>query len=111
VKPLVSTDYRLVSGTLRSGPVRLAVAPLVRLAAPTDTGALRGTVKPLLAGATAVVQRLEGTVWRGVASAPVDGAGGFEARFALAPGTYRARVAPGRGFAAGVSPPLEVAPA
>jgi SpoIID/LytB domain protein len=110
VKPLVSTDYRLVSGTLRSGPVRLSVAPLVRLAPPTAAGALRGTVKPLLAGATAVVQRLAGTVWRGVASAPVDQAGGFEARFALTPGTYRARVAPGRGFAPGVSPPLEVAP-
>jgi stage II sporulation protein D len=111
VKPQASTDYRLVSGTLRSARVRLAVAPFVRLAPPTDAVALRGTVKPLLTGATAVVQRFDGTAWREVARAPVDEAGAFEARFSLAPGTYRARVAPGRGFVPGVSPPVDVAPA
>lgn len=111
VKPEASTEYRLVSGTVRSARVRLAVAPLVRLTPPTDAAALRGTVRPLLPGATAVVQRLEGTAWREVARASVDEAGAFEARFSLAAGTYRARVAPGRGFVPGVSPPLDVSPA
>lgn len=111
VKPPASTDYRLVSGTLRSSRVRLAVAPLVRLTPPTDAVALRGTVKPLLPGATAVVQRFDGTAWREAARAAVDQAGGFEARFSVVPGTYRARVAPGRGFVPGVSPPVDVAPA
>jgi stage II sporulation protein D len=111
VKPEASTDYRLVSGTIRSARVRLAVAPLVRIAAPTDTAALRGIVKPLLPGATAVVQRLEGTAWREVARAPVDETGTFEARFDVTPGTYRARVAPGRGLVPGVSASLDVAPA
>jgi stage II sporulation protein D len=111
VKPLQSTEYRLVSGTLKTAPVRFAVAPLVRLVAPTDAAALRGSVKPALPGATAVVQRLEGTAWREVSRATVDDAGAFEARFALTPGTYRARVAPGRGLVAGVSPPLDVAAA
>jgi stage II sporulation protein D len=110
VEPLASTEYRLASGTVRGTPVRLAVAPLVRLAAPTDGAALRGTVKPLLPGAVAVLQRLDGAAWREVARAPIDAAGGFEARLQLTPGTYRARVAPGRGFAPGVSPVLDVVP-
>lgn len=111
LKPVASMEYRLVSGTVRSTPVRFAVAPLVRLAAPTDAAALRGTVKPLLPGAVAVVQKLEGAAWLEVARAQVDAAGAFEARLELTPGSYRARVAPGRGFAAGVSPVLDVAPA
>jgi stage II sporulation protein D len=111
VKPLVSTDFRLVSGTLRSAPVRLAVAPLVRLEAPADPAALRGTVKPVVPGATAVVQRLVGTAWREAARATLDEAGAFVAQLELTPGTYRARVAPGRGLVAGVSQPLDVAPA
>jgi stage II sporulation protein D len=108
VKPLATVDYRLVSGTVRGAPVRVAVAPLVRLAAPTDTATLRGTVKPLLLGASVAVQRLEGTVWREVARGTVDAQGAFEAQLALVPGAYRARVAPGGGFAAGLSPVLDV---
>jgi stage II sporulation protein D len=108
VKPLVSTEYRLVSGTISSAPVRVGVAPLVRLAPPADATALRGTVQPLLPGATAVVQRFDGTSWSEVARAQIDAAGTFEARLELAPGTYRARVAPGKGFAVGVSQVLDV---
>jgi stage II sporulation protein D len=111
VKPLASTEYRLASGTVRGASVRLAVTPLIRLAAPSDEAALRGTVMPLLPGAVAVVQRLDGTAWREVARAPIDSAGGFEARLHVTPGAYRARVAPGRGFAPGLSPVLDVVPA
>ena len=38
----------------------------------------------------------------------MDEEGRFEAALDLAPGTYRARFAPGRGFAPGLSQPLEV---
>jgi hypothetical protein len=43
-----------------------------------------------------------------VAATQVDESGGFEAQLDLAPGTYRARVAAGRGFAVGFSPVLNV---
>ncbi|MGH3104270.1 MAG: SpoIID/LytB domain-containing protein [Gaiellaceae bacterium] len=111
VSPGVSTEYRLASGTVRSAPVRVAVAPLVRLATPTQSTSLRGLARPLLAGATVVIQRRQGTVWKGVAGAKVDEKGAFEAQLELTPGSYRARLAPGRGFAPGFSAILNVVPA
>ena len=108
VKPVVSADYRVASGTsLRSAPVRVGVAPLVRLQAP-DATTLRGTVRPPLGGATAVVQRFDGTLWTEVARATVDAQGAFAATLELVAGSYRVRVAPGRGFVAGLSPELVV---
>jgi hypothetical protein len=107
VKPPSTTDYRIVGGSVRSAPLRVGVAPAVRLTQP-DPAALGGTVKPTLDGATVVLQRLDGTVWRRVASATVDSAGAFQAALELVPGTYRARIAPGRGFAEGLSPELDV---
>jgi stage II sporulation protein D len=109
IKPLVSTNYRLsVSTTLFGAPVRVSVAPRIRLAPATDATALRGLVRPVVPGARVDIQRLVGSSWRAAASTSVDEAGAFEARLALAPGTYRARVAPGRGLVAGVSPSLQV---
>jgi stage II sporulation protein D len=108
VKPLSTVDYRLASGTVRGTPVRVGVAPLVRLAQPTDAVALRGTVKPQLPGASVAVQRLEGTIWREVGRGTVDAQGGFAAQLQLVPAAYRARIAPGRGFVAGLSPVLDV---
>ena len=112
VKPPVTTEYRLVIGTLRTAPLRVVVAPRVRLAPPASPSALGGTVRPVLPGVPVVVQRrtAEGS-WTRAAVARLDDAGAFEARVELAPGTYRARVAPGRGFAVGISPILDgVAP-
>jgi hypothetical protein len=58
------------------------------------------------------VQR-QGTngTWTTVAQAALAADGSFEASVNLTPGTYRARVAPGKGFAAGLSPALTVVPA
>jgi stage II sporulation protein D len=109
VKPLVSTDYRLsVSATLVGAPIRVSVAPRIRLAPATVATALRGLVRPVLPGARVDIQRLAGSSWRAAASTTVDEAGAFEAQLALTPGTYRARVAPGHGLVAGVSPALQV---
>ena len=109
VKPLVSTDYRLsVSATLFGAPVRVSVAPRVRLQPVTVATALRGLVRPVVPGTRVDVQRLVGSSWRAAASTTLDEAGAFEARLDLTPGTYRARVAPGRGLVAGVSPALRV---
>ena len=109
VKPNLTTEYRLASGTIRTDPLRVLVAPRVRLAAPAAPTALRGTVRPVLPGVPVVIQRrAESGVWSRAAVAQIDEAGGFEAQLELTPGTYRARVAAGRGFAVGFSPVLNV---
>jgi stage II sporulation protein D len=109
VKPTLSTEYRLAAGTIRTDPLRVVVAPRVRLAPPAAPTALNGTVRPVLSGVPVVIQRrAEGGRWRRVALARLDDAGRFEAQLELVPGTYRARVAPGRGFAVGISPALDV---
>lgn len=109
VKPLVTTDYRLsVSPTISGASVRVAVAPRVRLQAVTEQTVLRGFARPVLPGAKVEIQRLAGTVWRNVATAAIDESGSFEAALRLTPGSYRARLAPGRGLVAGYSPVLKV---
>jgi stage II sporulation protein D len=111
VKPAATTEYRLASARVHSAAVLVAVAPFVRLLTPQTGDVLRGSVRPALPGASVAIQRQEGGIWRSVAKAVVETGGAFEARLALTPGTYRARLAPGNGFAAGVSAPLKVLPA
>jgi stage II sporulation protein D len=109
VKPLATTAYRLaVSPTLFTRPVQVSVAPRVRLQPATTPTSLRGVVRPVVPGARADVQRLVGSSWRAAGSAAVDASGAFEVQLQLTPGTYRARVAPGRGFVPGYSPVLRV---
>ena len=109
VKPLVSTEYRLSAPSkLFGAPIRVSVAPRVRLSPATVATSLRGLVRPVTPGARVDIQRLDGSSWRPAATASVDAAGAFEARLDLTPGTYRARVAPGRGLVAGYSPALQV---
>jgi stage II sporulation protein D len=110
--PKVTTDYRIVSGIVRSAVVRVSVAPSVRLAAATDRTSVTGLVKPVLGALPVQVQRqtAKGS-WTTVARTTLASDGSFEASVDLSPGTYRARVAPGQGFAPGVSPVLTVVPA
>lgn len=108
VKPTLTTDYRLVSGKITLAPLRILVAPLVRLETPRVQTALGGTVRPVLPGTSVIVQRQAGTRWVRAASATVGEDGRFEAALELVPGTYRARIAPGGGYAVGVSPVLNV---
>jgi 5-hydroxyisourate hydrolase-like protein (transthyretin family) len=61
-----------------------------------------------LAGASVAIQRQEGSSWTTVARTTTDTAGAFAAQLQLTAGTYRARVAPGHGLVAGVSPVLAV---
>jgi hypothetical protein len=106
--PRVPTDYRLTSGAVRSSVAHVSVAPLVRFQGMPNAGRLRGYARPLFPGASVAIQRFDGSRWRAVARATIDAAGSFEATVNLSPGEYRARVAPGRGFVAGVSPTLRV---
>jgi hypothetical protein len=76
-----------------------------------NAGKLRGYARPLFPGASVAIQRFDGSSWRAVARATIDAGGSFEATVNLSPGEYRARLAPGRGFAPGVSPTLKVGPA
>jgi stage II sporulation protein D len=107
-RPKETLEYRLGSGKARSGAIVVPVAPLVRLQGMPDAETLRGYARPVLPGAPVALQRLDGNAWRTVTRATIDAAGNFEARLPLTPGSYRARLAPGRGFAPGVSLILRV---
>jgi stage II sporulation protein D len=108
VRPKVTTDYRLESGGFRTSSVRASVAPLVQLAAGADGVSVSGTVRPLLPGASVQVQRLDGGSWTTVAQTSVGSDGSYSATLNLSPGSYRARVSAGRGFAIGLSDTLVV---
>ena len=109
VKPSASTDYRLAtSATIFGPPIRVSVAPRIRLQPVTDPATLRGLVRPVVPGVRVDVQRLVGASWRPAGSGTLDVSGAFEVSVDLTPGTYRARVGPGRGLVPGVSPVLRV---
>jgi stage II sporulation protein D len=103
VRPQATSYYRLSTGQARSGVVRVDVTPHVRLLKTAGGTVLRGVVRPLVPGARVVVQRLTGPVWSMVARTTVDEEGKFEVVALLEPGSYRARVSPGRGLAPGTS--------
>jgi stage II sporulation protein D len=107
VKPSQSSQFRLVVGTIASDAVPVAVAPSVRLHVPAQLTGFWGTVKPGTAGTTVTIQRQAGSAWRVVASAKTTAQGRFTLTRAVAPGTYRARVA-AKGFAPGLSKPVTV---
>ncbi|HWH55645.1 MAG TPA: SpoIID/LytB domain-containing protein [Gaiellaceae bacterium] len=109
VRPTTTAVYRLAAGTARTAPTRVLVAPQVALSPVTDAMELRGSVKPLLAGAGVEVQKLSGRTWQTVGRATVDARGDFSARIYVPPGSYRAVVpTPGRGLVAGTSSTLVV---
>jgi stage II sporulation protein D len=108
VAPKLTTDYRLSTGKMRSGIVRLSVAPLVRILAASDKHSLSGQERPVLPGAAVQVQRLGQSGWATVSRTTTDTVGSFTARVELTPGSYRARVIAGKGFAVGVSKVLRV---
>jgi stage II sporulation protein D len=109
VKPAVSTYYRLTSGKAVAAPVRVPVASLARFYPARTPDRLRGYVRPLgLAGANVLIQRQEGPGWATVARTTVDPEGNFLAKLQLTTGVYRAWVASGRGYVAGMTPVLQV---
>lgn len=108
VKPQPGTRYRVAGGGAVSGAVSVAVAPLVRFFLAKDTAALRGMVRPVVAGANVQIQQSTAAGWRPVDNVTVDAEGNFQPRVVLGPGTYRARAALGRGLVPGVSPALKV---
>jgi stage II sporulation protein D len=109
VKPTTTTQYRLASGKVAAPPVRVPVAPLVRLAPARTPDQLRGYVRPVsLAGSTVYIQRQDGSRWVTLVRTTVDDAGAFVVKLQLTTGVYRAFVGSGHGFVAGASPVLQV---
>ncbi|MBA2461789.1 MAG: SpoIID/LytB domain-containing protein [Actinobacteria bacterium] len=106
-KLLAPTSFRLAAGTLNGPVLKVPVAPLVRVT--REAAALAGVVSPATPGAAVEVQRLEGETWIPAGQSVVDEAGGFRLELDLPPGSYRARVAPAAGFAAGISATLRIA--
>ncbi len=107
VTPAASADYRLVAGKAAGPLLHVGVAPLVTVSAMPGSAGVSGTVEPLLTGATVGLQQQVGTAWTTVTTATVDESGNFEALYPLQAGVlYRVRVAPGQGFAVGVTEPM-----
>jgi stage II sporulation protein D len=107
VEPQVTTQYRLVWGSVRAGLARVGVAPLVSVAQTGTTG-VAGTVAPVVAGSVVELQQQSGTAWTTVSSATLGADGSWSFGGRLAPGTYRVRCAPGHGLVAGMSGTLQV---
>ena len=89
-------------------PVRVSVSPAVDLSAGSDFASVSGQVHPVLAGASVEIQRLQGSTWVTVASTTTNSNGAFAATLNLSPGSYRARVTAGHGWAVGISETLTV---
>jgi len=106
VNPQVTTQYRLTAGTLHAGLAKATVVPAVQATVGTNTVA--GTVRPALADSAVQLQLKDGIGWTTVATGTTDSAGSFTVPAQLAAGSYRVRIAPGRGLSPGVSPALDV---
>jgi hypothetical protein len=66
-------------------------------------------VRPPLPAAAVQIQRAnDAGGWTTVVSTTADDSGAFAASFPVTPGTYRARVAAGRGWAVALSAELQV---
>jgi hypothetical protein len=74
-----------------------------------DRFSVTGLARPVLSGSSVQIQKLAQTGWTTVAQTKTGADGNFSASVDVAPGAYRARVIPGRGFAPGVSKVLKVA--
>jgi SpoIID/LytB domain protein len=110
--PTITTDYRLATSQAAAAYVRIRVTPRVSLASPQSLTAVSGSELPVLPGARVLVQQQNPAgppVWTTVASGTVDSSGAFSVPLSLAPGTYRAVVAPGHGYWPGASAAVTVA--
>jgi stage II sporulation protein D len=106
VKPQAATQYRLAWGNARVGLVKIAVAP--RVDATIVQGTATGKIAPAVANAAVQLQwSADGTTgWQTLAAATTDANGAFSLSASQQSGTYRVRVAPGRGLAPGLSKPV-----
>ncbi|HEY2071978.1 MAG TPA: SpoIID/LytB domain-containing protein [Gaiellaceae bacterium] len=109
--PALTTDYRLATSATAVGYVRVRVAPLVALAAPTP-GAVTGTVQPVLPGVPVEVDVQNPDLsWTAIATGTVAPDGTFSLPVDVPAGsTYRIVVTPGQGYAPGMTTPQIATP-
>jgi SpoIID/LytB domain protein len=106
----VPADFRVVGGGLTTPETSLAVAPVVALKVAADYSGVAGTIKPKLPGTSVQVQQADESTggWSTLARTTASSSGRFAAPFDVTPGTYRARVVAGHGWAVAVSPKVVV---
>jgi stage II sporulation protein D len=110
--PTITTDYRLATSQAAAAYVRIRVTPSVSLDPPQGAAEVSGSELPVLSGAPVLVQLQNPAgqpAWTTVARGTVDPSGAFSVPVSLAPGTYRAVVAPGHGYWPGASAAVTVA--
>ena len=106
VKLLAPASFRVSAGTLTGSILKVPVAPHVT-ARPAGPLTVSGTVKPLEPGTPVELQLESAGTWLTVAETTT----GIQGEYTLAldqPGLYRARIAPARGFAEGLSGKIEL---
>jgi SpoIID/LytB domain protein len=105
VKLLAPASFRISAGKVAGPVLQVPVAPLVTASA--AAGTITGKVKPLDPGTTVELQLDSERGWWTMAQT-TTGAEGEYALVATEPGLYRVRVAPGQGFAQGLSAQIVV---
>jgi hypothetical protein len=108
VAPTRTTRYRIEVDGAASPAVLVQVAPRVQLQLPSEPKMLSGFVRPRLRGAQVTIERRRGNAWEVLRETTIDASGAFRAELAVAPGSYRARVAKTGSWAEGVAPVLVV---
>jgi stage II sporulation protein D len=108
-KAAAPADFRLVGSGLTTPDTSLAVAPAVALKVAADYSSLTGTLRPKLPGTPVQIQQVDASGrWSILARTTASTTGRFSAPLDVTPGTYRARVVAGHGWAAAVSPKVVV---
>ncbi len=116
VTPKQATTYYVSRGDARSPKIKVTVAPVVEATAsdvsvaPGDKITVSGSVLPVLAGATVVLQTKNGTTWSNAASAAITAEGAFSVDWTSVAGVtaLRAKVPATSGFVNGYSPEIAV---
>ncbi len=103
VRPLLTTDYRIVAGAVHAALARVPVAPLVR--ATIAQGSATGTIRPAIENVPVQLQVQDATdgPWRTIATARTDASAAFALAGDGSPGALRVRAAPGNGLVPGFS--------
>jgi hypothetical protein len=105
IKPAGPDELRVTSGGVSTPSTVVVMAPRVNLKPSADLTSLGGAVRPKLPLAPVQIQQLDESTgrWTTVAKTTVTAAGRFTVTLSALGGTYRARVAAGHGWAAGLS--------
>jgi stage II sporulation protein D len=108
VKAAAPAGYRLATENGSTPSTNVVVAPALTLKASADLTKVKGVVRPVVPGASIQIQQLGRRRWATVSKVLPSRTG----RFGFAPsapgGVYRARVAPGNGWARALSPKVSL---